>query len=619
MEIAVWLVALVAVASVVAGVAQRYGFSAPLALTAVGVIGSYVTYIPTFQLDPEVVLVGLLPPLLYAAAIRSSLIDFKRNIRPIAWLSIGLVVVTAVAVGFAVWWLLPVPLAVGLALGAVVAPPDAVAATSIARRVGMPRPIVTILEGESLVNDATALVCLNSAIVAISGSVTIWSVSREFALSAVGGVAVGVLVAVVVVPIRKRVGEPVLDTSLSLLIPWFAYVPAEKMHASGVLAVVTTGLILGHKGPVIQSAASRISERTNWTTLQFVLENVVFLLIGLQARGIIDALGDSDLSAMRIAVSAAVVLVVVILVRPLWVFPVAYASHLLPGADSASPKPPWQFPALASWAGMRGVVTLAAVFVIPAATEHREVLVFLALVVTYGTLLLQGTTLPWLMRSLRVSGPDYAEDALQQAVVYQQASAAGLRRLDEVADEAQSDVVHDLRTRSERRANALWERLGGTARTPSDEFATLRGQMLQAEREELLRIRDTAAVDHDVLARVLAALDLEESIIDRVAFDSSEREVDLVARQHPDGECEHLAGAPGNARPRTAGRCDACVAEGLSWVHLRMCLTCGNVGCCDSSAGKHASRHFGQTEHPVMRSVEPGEAWRWCYVDQRTG
>jgi len=264
-------------------------------------------------------------------------------------------------------------------------------------------------------------------------------------------------------------------------------------------------------------------------------------------------------------------------------------------------------------------VTLAAVFVIPRDVPHRDVLVFLALVVTAGTLLLQGSTLPWLMRRLGVSGPDPAEDALQQAVVYQQASAAGLRRLEEVAGGAPAELIAELRSRSESRANAMWERLGGVGATPSTTYVQLRTEMLQAERDELLRVGATAAVDHDVLAHVLATLDMEESVLDRADDDLPTRDDDLVGRPHPDGACPHLTDAPVSAVPHTAGRCDRCVEEGLEWVHLRMCLTCGNVGCCDSSIGKHASEHFGREEHPVMRSVQPGEAWRWCYVDEQVG
>ena len=621
MDVALGLVVLVTTVLAFAGLSRRFGLSAPLVLTVVGVVASYVGV--DVKLEPELILVGLLPPLLYAAAIRTSLVDFRRNARPIALLSVGLVIFTTAVIGLLVWWLLPgVPPAAAFALGAVVAPPDAVAATSIARRVGMPRRIVTILEGESLVNDATALVLLRTAILAVVGSVTVWEVGWAFVRSAGGGLAVGIVVALVAVKIRRRLTDPVQDTTISFLVPFVAYLLAEWewIEGSGVLAVVVAGLLLGYKAPVVQTAASRISERTNWRTVQSLLENAVFLLIGTQARGIVERVQESDVGFGSVVLLAVVTLVAVILVRPLWVFPATYWSRLIPRVARNDPPLDWRYPALVSWAGMRGVVTLAAAFAIPEDLEQRDELVFLALVVVAGTLLLQGSTLPWVVRRLGLAGPDPAEDALQAAVVYQQAAAAGVRRLEEIADEdTPHDLLAELRARSESRANALWERLGRDRETPSTRYAAMRERMLEAEREELLKIRSGGTVDHEVLEDVLWALDVEESILERVQLDSAEREVVLVARPHPAGSCVHLDEAPSTTRPKVAGKCEACVREGLTWVHLRMCLTCGNVGCCDSSVGKHADKHYDEVGHPVMRSVEPGEAWRWCYVDQRTG
>jgi Na+/H+ antiporter len=587
---ALGLVVLATTVVVFAGLARRFGLSAPLVLTVVGVVASYLPGVPEVVIEPELVLVGLLPPLLYAAAIRTSLVDFRRNVRPIALLSVGLVIFTTVVVGLIVSWLLPVlPLAAAFALGAVVAPPDAVAATSIARRVGMPRRVVTILEGESLVNDATALVLLSTAVVAISSSVSPWRVGGEFLLAAGGGVLAGVVVAIVLAKIRRRLTDPVQDTALSFLAPFIAYLAGEAIQGSGVLAVVVTGLLLGHKAPVIQTAASRISERTNWRTIQFLLENTVFLLIGMQASKIVNDATGGEIDSGRLVLVSAAVLLAVMVARPAWVFPAAYGARLIPHVARNNDRPDWRYPALVSWAGMRGVVTLAAVFAIPETVEYHEVLVFLALVVVAGTLLLQGSTLPLVVRRLGLAGPDPAEDALQAAVVYQQAAAAGVRRLAEITDEDTSpELLAELRSRSETRSNALWERLGRDRETPSTLYAALREQMLEAEREELLKIRAGGTVDHEVLEDVLMALDIEESILERVQLDSSEREEVLVARPHPAGSCVHLDEAPSTARPKVAGKCRLCVEEGLTWVHLRMCLTCGNVGCCDSSVGKHA-------------------------------
>jgi monovalent cation/hydrogen antiporter len=621
--VAIAALALVATVTAVAGLARRFNLSAPLLLTLVGVVGSFLPFIPEVHLSSEVVLVGLLPPLLYSAAIRSSLVDFKENRRAIGFLSVGLVIFTALGVGVVTWLLLPVPFAAAFALGAVVAPPDAVAATAIARRIGLPRRVVTLLEGESLVNDATALVCLRTALTALAvGYVSIGAVALDFARAALGGVLIGVVVAWLVGLVRKRVNDSVIDTSLSFMAPFVAYLPAEALHASGVLAVVVAGLLLGHRAPVLQDAASRLSERINWSTIAFLLENAVFLLIGLQVRWIVADVSHSDLGPGQIIAACLAVLAAVVVLRPAWVFPVRYLA-IRPGPDRTGRVPSWRSTAIVSWAGMRGVVTLAAVFALPESTPEREVLVLMAMVVTAGTLVLQGFSLPWLARRLGVHGPDPREDALQEATVLQSAVSAGLRHLDECADEIDAQTMDTLRRRVEQRVNIVWERLGSndsTQETPSETYRRVRLQMLEAERAEVLRIRDAGEADHEVLEQVMNALDLEESMLDRAERrDESVRKEPLLPPEPPGGACDHLREAPTHVRPLTPQGCPDCAREGTSPVHLRMCLSCGNIGCCDSSVGKHADRHYELTGHPVMRSFEPGEAWRWCYVDDLLG
>lgn len=628
METALTLVTLLAIAVGVSALADRRGLSAPLVLIVVGIGGSYMPYVPDFELTPEIVLIGLLPPLLYAAAIRTSLIDFKANLRPIGLLSIGLVLFTTVIVGFLVSSLLDIPLAAGFALGAVVAPPDAVAATAIARRIGLPRRVVTILEGESLVNDATAIVTLRTSIAAISGTVSVWQVGAGFLVSAIGGVAIGLVVAFVIGKLRRRIDDELTDVAVSLLTPWIAYLPAEEIHIpgvdaqpSGVLAVVVAGIILGHKSPVIQSGASRLFERTNWATISYVLENSVFLLIGLQIRDIVDDVRASDLSAMRITLSCIAVLLTVIVVRLLWVFPATYLPRLIPSVAAAEPRPTPQSAFLIAWTGMRGVVTLAAVFLLPADTPEREVLVLMAFVVTVGTLMIQGLSIPALVRWLKVPGPDRHEDHLQEATIFQAVTDAGMKFLDdEVAGTVSDSVLERLRGRAIDRTNAVWERLGG-AETPSAQYSRLRAAMLRAEREELLKIRAVGTVDQSVLTRIMNALDVEESILDRMweGETTANREVDLRPTYEQDGPCEHLAEACNVPDPVTPSGCEECLRDGDEWVHLRLCMTCGHVGCCDSSQNQHATKHFHATTHPVMRSFEPGEAWRWCFLDELTG
>jgi CPA1 family monovalent cation:H+ antiporter len=634
-HIAIEVVALVAVVAAGAALARRLGISAPLLLVVIGIAASYLPFIPRIELAPEVVLVGFLPPLLYSAAIKTSLVDFSKHRRSIGLLSVGLVAFTALGVGLVAWWLLgavaeangqePLPFWAAFAIGAVVAPPDAVAATAIAKRVGLPRRIVTILEGESLVNDATALVCLRTAVAAAAVAPTVLGVSLDFLRAAGGGVAIGLIVAFVLAKLRRQFTDPVLDTTLSLTAPFVAYIAAENhfIHASGVLAVVVTGLLLGHKAPIIQSAKSRISERTNWRTFQFLLENTVFLLIGLQTRWILDELASSPLPGWLIALSTVAVFLAVILLRPIWVIPTTYLSRRMLGPSRPGPVS-WRALLVVSWAGMRGVVTLAAVFTLPENTPHREVLVFMALAVTAGTLLVQGSTLPWLVRRLRLPGPDPAEDALQEAAVLQGAHRAAEEKLQEiVTSNDPPEVVALLRQRGESRAQAAWERLGrpeSEYETPSEAYRRLRIAMLEVERGHILKVRDAGLVADEVLQRAQNSLDVEESMLDRDEDDDvGGQSDDLRVKVPVGGACEHLEQAPVVVAPNTPDGCEECLADGGTWVHLRLCLGCGHVGCCDSSVSKHASKHFDETKHPVMRSFEPGENWRWCFLDEKLG
>jgi Na+/H+ antiporter len=625
--VALTILGLVAMVLAVTALANRIRFSAPLLLMLVGIGLSFLPYIYIPELTSELVLFGFLPPLLYAAAIRTSVIDFRANRRSIAQLSVLLVVVTALGVGLITWLILPVSFPVAFALGAVVAPPDAIAATTIARRVGLPRRLVTILEGESLVNDATAITCLRVAIAAIAGTVTATQASIGFLIAAFGGVAVGLLVALIVIPIRARITQPVFDTAISILVPFAAYLPAEKLsiggfHGSGVISVVMAGLILGHKSPVIQSGQSRLSERVNWATIEFLLENTVFLMIGLQARRIIEANSHSELSALQIAGFCAAVLGGVIVIRLAWVLgtrPLLFHRD----RDTGDSTVPWSYALIIGWAGLRGVVTLAAAFLIPEGVPFRETLIFAAMVVTAGTLLLQGLTLPVLVRALGLRGPDARSDALQAATVLQTSSNAAIAHLGEiVGPNDATETVQLLRDRIAARPNAMWEKLGrpGDEETPAEEYRRLRLKTIDIERNEVLKIRSSGTVDHDIIEEVLGSFDIEESMLTLATERSDRLENETVATPAvPAGPCGHLDHAPASIAPNGPGICEDCVREGTRTVHLRICLHCGNVGCCNSSVGRHAERHFTLTHHPVMRSFEPGESWRWCYVDERIG
>jgi Na+/H+ antiporter len=626
--IALSILALVATVLAATALANRIRFSAPLLLMLVGIGVSFLPFVDVPELSSDVVLLGFLPPLLYAAAIRTSVIDFRANRRSIAQLSVLLVVVTALGVGLITWLILPVSFPVAFALGAVVAPPDAIAATTIARRIGLPRRVVTILEGESLVNDATAITCLRVAIAAIAGTITATGATIGFLLAALGGLAVGLVVALVVIPIRMRITQPVFDTAISIMVPFAAYLPAEELsiggfHGSGVIAVVTAGLILGHKSPVIQSGQSRLSERVNWATIQFLLENTVFLVIGLQARGILEANSESELSGLQITGFCAAVLVAVIAIRLIWVLgtrPILFRRDKDRGATAV----PWSYALVIGWAGLRGVVTLATAFLIPEGVPLRETLIFAAMVVTAGTLLLQGLTLPLLVRALKLRGPDPRSDALQAATVLQTSSNAAIAYLDDIVgpDDAPR-TVEVLRARITSRPEAMWEKLGrpGDTETPAEQYRRLRLQTLDLERNEVLKIRSSGTVDHDIIEQVLGSFDIEESML-TVATEQSDglsEDAPVTTPTVAAGPCGHIEHSPVIIDPNGPGICQDCLREGTRTVHLRICLSCGNVGCCNSSVGRHAERHFMQSTHPVVRSFEPGESWRWCYIDERIG
>jgi monovalent cation/hydrogen antiporter len=624
-HIAIFLTALAVGVLAVTALSSRINVPAPLVLITAGVAISYVPSMPQVHLEPEVVLLGLLPPLLYSTAIQTSLIDFNANRRSILLLSIGLVVATTFGIGLIVHAILPgTGWAACLAIGAVVAPPDAVAAVAVARHIGLPRRIVTILEGESLLNDATALVSLRTAIVAIAGGVELWHVGLDFVRAAGGGVLIGIGMYMLVAFLRKHVTDPVFDTGMSLVVPFAAYLLAEEVEASGVIAVVVAGVLLGHRAPVLQTAQSRIAERMNWRTIAYVLENTVFLLIGLQVDWLLDDVRRSPLGAGRIVGVCAATLVGVIAIRMAWVFITRYLL-IRPGPDPITGRPtPWTHTAILGWAGMRGVVTLAAAYLIPGSAPHREVLLLIAFTVVAGTLFIQGLSLPWLARVLRVPAPDPVEDALARATLLQQASKAGMEALEKMEYDDPHGVVELVRQRVDMRNFAAWERLGTVAgeESPSELYNRVRCGMIDAERARILEIRKSGQVPSDVVADVLTMLDVEESMLgiaeaERVEARETERQ-----RRLPGGVCHDLERYPVedtiSAEAAEGLVCEDCLAEGTRWVALRRCLECGNIGCCDSSPRQHATRHFHDSAHPVMQSSEPGEDWRWCYVHHQT-
>ena len=323
------LVLLLLLSSVALGwIARHFKFPYPIALVAGGALLGSIPRLPQFPFDPQLILVVVLPPILYQAALLTSWNDFKANIRPISLLAIGLVVFTTVAVGAALKFLVPdVPWAAAFVFGAIVSPPDAVAATAILSRLNIPRRIVTILEGESLVNDASGLVLYKFAIAAVlTGAFSLVDASTQFVLVSLGGIAVGILLAFVFIAIHRHLGDPFIEVLTTLMIPYSAYIAAESVHVSGVLAVVAAGLVRGRYAPELVSPQMRIIARSVWNLLVFLLNSLIFMLIGLQMSAVIEGLGRY--SAWELTGIGAVVSAVAVAVRFVWVYPAASRSPI---------------------------------------------------------------------------------------------------------------------------------------------------------------------------------------------------------------------------------------------------------------------------------------------------
>jgi monovalent cation/hydrogen antiporter len=525
------LLTVLVVSILLAALARRFDVSAPLALVIAGLAASTIPGLHDVLLDPEVVLYVILPPLLWSAGTDSSYVALRKNLRPISLLAIGLPLATTFAVGFVAYKTVPeLTVAAALTLGAIVAPPDAVSATAVGRRLGLPRRTMTLLGGESLLNDATALTAYKVALAAAVGTAASWgSAVGTFALAAVGGVAVGVAIGALIAWIRSRLDDPVVESAIGLIAPFVIYFVAELIHGSGVIAVVVAALILGQRS-AHAGYATRLQDFALWQAVVLILESFAFLLIGLQLPKVI-----SELEGIRASVliwSSLAVFATVIGVRIAWVFLFAYLPPLLVRRiREREPTPPPAQVFVVAWAGMRGVVSLAAAAGVPLVTlsgdpfPGRPHLVFLTFVVVVGTLLLHGLTLPWVIRLLRVQGDDPQKDQLATVQAQDRAARAASGRLDELLAESQASTdvperaAEVLRHWNTRRLNSAWERLGRTdeeiGESPTAAFRRLRLEMLAAERKTFIEERDAGRINDEVLRSMLHGLDLEEATLNR--------------------------------------------------------------------------------------------------------
>jgi CPA1 family monovalent cation:H+ antiporter len=522
------ILVLLAVVSAVTLLAERIRVPYPILMVIAGLALGLLPWIPRIELDPEVVLVLFLPPILFSAAYFLSPRELWRNVRPISLLAIGLVVATTLAVAAIVMVLAPqLGWPAALALGAIVSPPDAIAATAIARRLRLPRRLVLIFEGESLVNDATALTIYRLTVsAAVAGTaLDLGSAATSFVVVAVGGAAVGLVVGLVATWLLSLLDDPPVEVLLSLLVPFAAYLPAEEaLHVSGVLAVVTAGLIVGWRSPRVMSSETRILGSAAWKMVIFVVNGLAFLLIGLQLPTVTADLTGYD--AGELIVLAAAVSATVILLRLAWVFPATYLPRWLwPPLARRDPSPSPRVVLILGWGGMRGAVSLAAALALPIGGDgefpERGLVIFLAFVVILVTLIGQGLTLPALIRATHVvdDGSVEHEEVHARAV----ASQAALTRIEELRGEVPNHqpLLDQLRERYEHRGEHLVHEhrddeppASRDDLTPEEieemEHDQIRRAIIAAERLAILELRDTGEIGDDALRSVERDLDLDE-------------------------------------------------------------------------------------------------------------
>ena len=549
--------------------ARWRGLPAPLLTVGVALLVSFVPGVPDIEIDSEVILTVVLPPLLYSASLDVSLLNFRESRVQIQRLGIGAVVVTAFVVGGVAYLLIPdMTLPAAILVGAVVAPPDAVSAAAIGRKLGLPRKVMTVLSGESLINDAASLTLVKVFLAIVGGaSLTLWQDLGIFGLAIGVGVAVGLVLGVVAHRVRMRIDDPVIENVIGLLLPFVAYILAEELSGSGVLAVVAAGLYVGFNSPRT-GYATRLQERPFWAAADVLLEGFVFALIGLQLKTVVLDVAASDRGLGQSVGVAFVVLAVVVLVRPAFVFASYYAARVLrylllgrllrglrrvPALRRLRYRPQPRLDrrqlTVISWTGMRGVVTLAAVVSIPAVTDSgvpvpaRDTMFLIAFVVTVGTLLLQGLTLPAVIRWLGVQdttqrdrdlaaqlallttstdetlayvqsrrpaweelyGPELTERAVQATTVRLVRQSEALRRgaLEDAEDREPSSAERDRR------------------RAVPRAIGQIRRELLAKRREVVLRERDAGKLDEEVMRQVLLGLDAEELAMDTNAVSST--------------------------------------------------------------------------------------------------
>jgi len=502
--------------------ARRLHIPYPILFVIGGLLLGLAPGVPRVQLNPELVFVFFLPPLLYPAALFTSWRDFRADLRTISLLAVGLVLLTTAVIAWIAHHFMGMPLAAGFVLGAIVSPPDAIAATAIAERLRVPRRIVTILEGESLVNDATALVAYRFAIMAvITGSFSLSHAGVRFLVAATGGVAVGLVIGWLADWFHRHVEDAPIEITVSLLTPFAAYLPADRLGLSGVLSVVTTGLYLGWRLPEITDYRTRLDARPVWDVVEFILNGLVFILIGLQLPAILHAAEGDHLPRRQLILDALIISLAVVVVRILWVFPTTYLPRFFLKSHRGEPCPSWKHITILAWTGMRGVVSLAAALALPLTKADgspfpgRDLIIFLSFIIILATLVVQGLSLPPLIRWLNIEDDDSLEREEREARLT--ANKAALTRLSQVAehDPAKAEALRRLRIEYEDRIRQLEapdaDRHDHKLHLFSVEYERLSREGLKQERNTILQLRNKNVINDEVLRRIQRDIDLAEA------------------------------------------------------------------------------------------------------------